>query len=132
MRRVIVAILISAFVIPSAFAEGVIRQVKPMKQHPSHLGIGRMDNNGDGKIDFEEFSKGAIERAEKTFDKIDVDADGTITKDEFLQYSLERSKAQFERMDKNGDSFLTSEDAQLRRHDRPGGGETQKKEIQAE
>lgn len=132
MKQVIAAIIFSAFVMPSAFAEGTSDYVKPMKQHPSHMGIGRLDTNGDGKIDYEEFSKGALERAEKIFVKADVDGNGTITKEEFLQYTLETSKAQFERMDKNGDGFFTSGDAKLRRQTKPNDGENQKEEVQAD
>ncbi|WP_315920891.1 EF-hand domain-containing protein [Mesorhizobium sp. SP-1A] len=116
MKRMILAAALSVMFAPLASAEGTdTPAVQAVKKHSSHMGMKQADLNEDGKIDIDEFTQKALNRAENTFTEIDKDGDGVITKDEYREFSLEKSKAMFKRMDRNGDGFLTSEDAQHRK-----------------
>ena len=116
MKRMILAAALSVMLVPMASAEGTdTPAVQAAKKHSSQMRLKQADLNEDGKIDIDEFTKKSLDRAEKTFAKIDKDGDGVITKDEYREFSLEKSKAMFKRMDRNGDGFLTSEDAQHRK-----------------
>ena len=77
----------------------------------------RMDKNGDGVVDEEEF-RGPIE----VFDKIDADGDGSIDKDEFKEHRKKMranhedgKSGQFavkfmERHDENGDGSISEDE----------------------
>lgn len=119
MKRMILAAALSVMFAPLASAEGTdTPAAHALKQHASHMGLKQADLNDDRKIDLEEFTKKALDRAEKTFAEIDMDGDGVVTKDEYREFTLEKSKAIFKRMDRNGDGFLTSDDAQHRKFKR--------------
>jgi len=116
MKRMILAAALSVMFVPLASAEGIdTPAVQAAKKHSPQMGLKQADLNEDGKIDIDEFTKKALDRAEKTFAKIDKDGDEVITKDEYREFSIEKSKGMFTRMDRNRDGFLTSEDAQHRK-----------------
>ena len=100
----------------------------------------RLDQDGNGRVDSEEFAAGGkflfgkldvdgdgivtmaeledrerAERIAKRFERMDADGDGKVTAAEFTQAGAKL----FERLDENEDGFLSKGELEKRRH---GGG----------
>lgn len=67
----------------------------------------RLDQDGNGRVDQEEFKAGG----KFLFDKMDVDGDGVITMAELENHErAERIAKRFERMDANDDGQVTTDE----------------------
>lgn len=64
------------------------------EDHPPRPSFSAIDINGDGDIDFDEFSsqKAPREGHQKIFSKIDKDDNGVITKAEFMSHKPPKKK----------------------------------------
>ncbi len=64
------------------------------EDHPPRPLFSAIDINGDGDIDFDEFSsqKAPREGHQKIFSKIDKDGNGVITKKEFMSHKPPKKK----------------------------------------
>ena len=82
--------------------------------------FGRMDADGDGAVTLAEFEDRARrEHAERRFQRLDADADGKVTEAEFTA----AGDRLFEHLDENGDGYLSMGEMERRRHGggKPGG-----------
>jgi Ca2+-binding EF-hand superfamily protein len=76
----------------------------------------RMDVNGDGAITLAELEDAVRrEQVERRFNRMDADADGQVTRAEFAAVG----ERMFQHLDENADGFLTMGEIERRRH---GGG----------
>lgn len=78
--------------------------------------FGKMDVDGDGIITMAELEDHErAERIAKRFERMDADADGKVTTGEFAQAGAKL----FQRLDENEDGYLSKGELEKRRH---GGG----------
>lgn len=84
--------------------------------------FGRMDEDGDGKVSYEEFSRVGERMGRERFGRMDADGDGFLTKDEFAEgrrgpHGGGRGPGSggFEALDADGNGTLSMEEMKARR-----------------
>lgn len=89
----------------------------PGAMHREHFKA--IDKDGDGRISREEARAGAIERAERHFEKLDGNKDGFVTTEEMSEARAakrakmrERMEARFKSADTDGDGAISKAEAE--------------------
>lgn len=84
--------------------------------HGPELLVKKLDTNGDGTVDRDEFVAGAVKKQQQRFEKLDANGDGALSLDEFTASTAGQADGMFKRLDADGDGKLTEADEEARRN----------------